>query len=62
MEEGNGITSGQENPTSFIFKLNNDEEPVIVINSEGFRYRGELVEDAGAAYRAFMEFITIANG
>lgn len=46
---------------SFIFKLNDIEDPVIVIDQKGFWYKGELVEDAGEVYQLFKEFITTAN-
>jgi len=52
------------NPTpinSFIFKLDPQEEPIIVIDKSGFRYKGELIEDAGEVYRLFKSFIESAN-
>lgn len=49
-------------PNSFIFKTGESEEPVIVIDQNGFSYKGELIEDAGEVYRLFKEFITVANG
>lgn len=55
------IKEGNTAANSFIFKLNNMEEPIIVINETGFLYRGELVEDAGEVYRLFKEFIRVAN-
>ena len=47
-------------PNSFTFSLK-DNEPIIVINEEGFKYKGELIEDAGEVYRLFKEFLTKAN-
>jgi len=38
-----------------------DNEPIIVINEKGFKYKGELIEDAGEVYRLFKEFLTKAN-
>lgn len=55
------IKEGNTAANSFIFKLNNVEEPVIVINETGFLYKGELIEDAGEVYRLFKEFIQVAN-
>ena len=45
----------------FIFKIGDAPEPVIVIDTTGFWYKGELVEDSGEVYRLFKEFIQIAN-
>ena len=55
------IKEGNTAANSFIFKLNNMEEPIIVINETGFLYKGELIEDAGEVYRLFKEFIHVAN-
>lgn len=55
------IKEGNTAANSFIFKLNNVEEPVIVINETGFIYKGELIEDAGEVYHLFKEFIQVAN-
>lgn len=46
-------------PSSFIFDLGNN--PIIVINEEGFRYKGELIEDAGEVYELFKEFLKNAK-
>ena len=40
---------------NFIFCLKN--EPVIVIDEVGFKYKGELIEDKGEVYRLFKEFL-----
>lgn len=47
-------------PNSFTFSLK-DNEPIIVIDEEGFNYKGELIEDAGEVYRLFKEFLIKAN-
>lgn len=47
--------------SSFIFKLDMQSEPIIIIDQTGFRYKGELVEDAGEVYRLFKAFIETAN-
>jgi hypothetical protein len=36
-------------------------EPIIVINEEGFRYKGELIEDAGEVYELFKEYLKNAK-
>tara|TARA_R110000868_G_scaffold101340_1_gene278968 strand:+ start:83 stop:331 length:249 start_codon:yes stop_codon:yes gene_type:complete len=46
-------------PSSFTFDLGNN--PIIVINEEGFRYKGELIEDAGEVYELFKEFLKNAK-
>jgi hypothetical protein len=48
-------------PNSFIFKLNDNEDPIIVIDQTGFTYKGELIEDSGEVYRLFKQFIEGAN-
>lgn len=40
---------------NFIFCLKNEE--VIVIDEDGFKYKGELIEDKGEVYRLFKEFL-----
>ena len=47
-------------PNSFIFTLK-DNEPIIVLSGEGFKYKGELIEDAGEVYKLFKEFLSNAN-
>jgi hypothetical protein len=42
-------------PNNFIFCLKN--EPIIVIDEVGFKYKGELIEDKGEVYRLFKEFL-----
>ena len=32
-------------------------EPIIVITEDGFKYKGELIEDAGEIYKLFKEFL-----
>ena len=43
-------------PNSFTFYLKNNE-PIIVIDEVGFKYKGELIEDGGEIYRLFKEFL-----
>ena len=47
----------QPQPNSFTFYLKNNE-PIIVIDEVGFKYKGELIEDAGEIYKLFKEFLT----
>jgi hypothetical protein len=44
---------------SFTFDLGNN--PIIVINEEGFLYKGVLIEDAGEVYELFKEFLKNAK-
>ena len=46
-------------PNSITLTLGNN--PIIVINEEGFRYKGELIEDAGEVYELFKEFLKNAK-
>jgi hypothetical protein len=45
---------------SITFSLKNNE-PVIVMDEVGFRYKGELIEDAGEIYKLFKEYLTDAK-
>ncbi len=50
-------TLGSElQPNTITFSLKNNE-PVIVLDEVGFKYKGELIEDAGEIYKLFKEFI-----
>jgi hypothetical protein len=48
-------TTGSLEPNSITLVLKN--EPIIIINEEGFRYKGELIEDAGEVYEIFKEYL-----
>ena len=48
-------------PNSFIFKLKQDEPPIIIIDEKGFQYKGELIEDGGEVYKLFKEFLVQAQ-
>lgn len=48
-------------PNSFIFKVGDSPDPIIVIDQKGFWYKGNLIEDTGEVYKLFKEFIQIAN-
>lgn len=60
MENSTTLSDASLLPSSFIFSLK-DNEPIIVISEEGFKYKGELIEDAGEVYELFKEFLTKAN-
>ena len=45
---------------SITFSLKNNE-PIIVMDEVGFRYKGELIEDAGEIYKLFKEYLTDAK-
>ena len=50
------LTVANTPPNSFIFSLKNDE-PIIVIDEVGFKYKGELIEDSGEVYKLFKQFL-----
>ena len=62
-KEGNLIKENQQEisdgvipPNLFILSLNR-EEPIIIIDEEGFKYKGELIEDGGEIYKLLKEFL-----
>ena len=34
------------------------DEPIIVITEDGFKYKGELIEDKGEIYKLFKNYLT----
>jgi hypothetical protein len=46
-------------PNNIEFRLQGDNAPqeIIRLDSEGFHYRGQLIEDAGEAHRLMVEFL-----
>lgn len=36
------------------FKVGRADEPILVLDAEGMTYKGERIEDAGEAHKAFM--------
>lgn len=50
------LSDGVIPPNSFILSLNR-EEPIIIIDKEGFKYKGELIKDSGEIYKLFKEFL-----
>lgn len=49
------LTAPREN--NIIFKCGNAAEPVLVLDKNGMTYKGQRIEDAGEAHRAFLEVI-----
>jgi hypothetical protein len=49
-----GITTDL-NPYTFSGIIN--DEPIIVITEDGFKYKGELIEDGGEIYKLLKEFL-----
>lgn len=47
-----------QNQAIHFFVNGNDNPPVMTLAPEGMYYRGELVEDAGTAHRAFLEVMS----
>jgi hypothetical protein len=50
-----------QNNITFQFQGNSPPKEIIRLDSEGFHYRGQLIEDAGEAHRLFIEFMRQAN-
>ena len=50
----------QDNIT-FQLQGNSPPKEIIRLDSEGFHYRGQLIEDAGEAHRLFIEFMRQSN-
>ena len=50
--------SKETTPDSFTFYLDREKPPIIVIDKEGFKYKGELVEDKGEIYKLFKNYLT----
>lgn len=42
---------------SYTFSIKTDE-PIIVITEDGFKYKGELIEDKGEVYKLFKNYLT----
>lgn len=43
---------------SYIFSFRDEKEPTIIIDKEGFRYKGTLIEDTGEVYSLFKDFLS----
>jgi hypothetical protein len=57
--ESNPYTStigSESQPNTITFSLKNNE-PVIVLDEVGFKYKGELIEDGGEIYELFKDYI-----
>jgi hypothetical protein len=46
--------SSTSQPITFILKNN---EPLIIIDETGFKYKGDLIEDSGEVYKLFKDFL-----
>ena len=55
------VTGDQMPATDQITFHQNDSKEVLVLRTDGFYYRGQLVEDAGEAHRLFVEFFKRAK-
>ena len=51
------VRSGPAQPNSITLKSGTIPEETIRLDSKGFYYRGQLIEDAGEAHRLFVEFM-----
>jgi hypothetical protein len=54
------VVGNTAQPNSITFKSGTPEE-IIRLDSKGFYYRGQLIEDAGEAHRLFLEFMRQSN-
>lgn len=43
---------------SYTFSGIKTDEPIIVITEDGFKYKGELIEDKGEVYKLFKNYLT----
>lgn len=43
------------------FKTGSPPEPVMVLTKDGFIYKGQRIDDAGEAYRLFIEWLKTAS-
>ena len=50
-----------QNNITFQLQGNSAPEEIIRLDSEGFHYRGQLIEDAGEAHGLFIEFMRQAS-
>lgn len=55
------VTGEQVPPSDQITFHPNHGEEVLVLRTDGFYYRGQLIEDAGEAHRLFTEFFNRAR-
>ena len=54
------VVGNTTQPNSITFKSGTPEE-IIRLDSKGFYYRDQLIEDAGEAHRLFVEFMRQSN-
>jgi hypothetical protein len=55
------VAGNTAQPNSITLKSGTIPEETIRIDSKGFYYRGQLIEDAGEAHRLFVEFMRQSN-
>lgn len=60
MKDNTGLTFTQ--PVNNIFFCVNDGEELLRLDSQGMVYKGQRVDDAGEAHRAFMEVMNAMKG
>lgn len=44
-----------------IFKTGNPPQPMMTLTKDGFIYKGQKIEDAGAAYNLFVDWLKTAS-
>jgi hypothetical protein len=44
-----------------MFRFFNDQTEVLRLDGKGFHYKGRTIDDAGEAYRLFMDWLKIAT-
>jgi len=55
------VTGNTAQSDSITLQSGTAPEEIIRIDSKGFHYRGQFIEDAGEAHRLFVEFMRRAN-
>jgi len=53
--EAKSLWAKIEPQNSIIFNCGNAAKPVLVLDKDGMIYKGQRIEDAGEAHRAFLE-------
>ena len=55
------VAGNTAQPSSITLENNTTPKEIIRLDSKGFHYRDQLIEDAGEAHRLFIEFMRRAN-
>jgi hypothetical protein len=58
---GYSVAENTAHPNSITLQGGTAPEEIIRLDSKGFHYRGQFIEDAGEAHRLFVEFMRRAN-